>query len=678
MAENNINLFNKNFYCDDINSIIEIYQRKNDIYLFNNSIIFKSEKFMHPLFLNYNYCLFCYNKRKTKYFSQNLIKSHNNDMNSLNFMKIKNIKLKKPKNKKEKIVRRYIHSFEFEKNNNNRKRNQIENDSYLGSDTELYVNENIRNNGKNENIINKNKNNINNKYINNSNINKTSQYKLSKLNSVKSNISIERNNINQEQDKTINSKDFSNCSSNEMGLCGIKFSDNDYKAIIKPRKKTFNIPSYPIMKLKSEKINNNKILNIIEANKNDEAKNEMIAQKKKMNKSSDLLLNSEDITNYSPGYLSLLKNFALNSINKLRKSENLNNNRYSITKENLRRSKAENGNNNSYKIKNENCSICLGEIEEKFTLICGDFFCRECITQIIKNCLKDISKFEKICCPLCKEKIEDNTLKKLLSEEEFIFYKKTSIRIKGIKDKNLIPCPYPDCEGFAEKASSNKNIYCCQNNHVFCGKCMEVVDRKFLKEDENKHKCRYKNDINIKYLKSQKNIKRCPNCNCWVIKEIQRCNNMTCSNIWCQYQFCWICLRAYDENHYKNPLSMCFGFANSNSENNFTKGKGIRLIRCIIIFSIIIFIILPIILILFSFIAMVFYIVIFVLDGSALGYIKLKSKFAHRLFYRIAILFYICISFALIPIGYMSFGFIIIFIPAICLINKTKKENEYD
>jgi len=677
MAENNINLFNKNFYCNNINSIIEIYKRKNDIYLFNNSIIFRTEKFMHPLFLNYNYCLFCYNKRKTKYFSQNLIKSHNNDMNSLNFMKNKNIKLKKAKNKKEKLARRYIHSFEYVKNNNYKKQYQIENNSYFGSDTELYVNENIKNNGKKENQLSKKKSNINNIY-NNSDSNKILNNKLSKFNSVKSNISIERNNINQEQDKTINSKDFSNCSSNEMGLCGIKIPDNNYKAIKNPRKKTFNIPSYPITKLKSEQINNKYIININEAIKNEETNNQIFRQKKKLNKSSDLLLTSEDITNYSPGYLSLLKNFAINSINKLRRSENINNNNYDISIENQRRSKAENGQNSIYKIKNENCSICLGEIEEKFTLICGDFFCRECITQIIKNCLKDISKFDKICCPLCKENIEENTLKKLLSEEEFNFYKKTSIRIKGIRDKNLIPCPYPDCEGFAEKSSSNKNIYCCQNNHVFCGKCMEVVDRKFLKEDEDKHSCHYKNDINIKYLKSQKNIKRCPNCNCWVTKEIQRCNNMTCSNIWCQYQFCWICLRAYDENHYKNPLSMCFGFANSNSENNFTKGKGIRFIRCIIIFSIIIFIILPIILILFSFIAMLFYIVIFVLDGSALGYIKLKSKFAHRLFYKIAILFYICISLALIPIGYMSFVFIIIFIPIICLINKTKKENEYD
>ena len=53
MAENNINLFNKNFHCNNINSIIEIYERKNDIYLFNNSVIFRTEKYMHPLFLNY-------------------------------------------------------------------------------------------------------------------------------------------------------------------------------------------------------------------------------------------------------------------------------------------------------------------------------------------------------------------------------------------------------------------------------------------------------------------------------------------------------------------------------------------------------------------------------------------------------------------------------------------------
>ena len=73
MEKNNINIFNKNFVCENENSINDIYLKKNDIFLFNNEVIFKKEKYLHPLFLNYNYCLFCYNKRKTKYFMKNII-----------------------------------------------------------------------------------------------------------------------------------------------------------------------------------------------------------------------------------------------------------------------------------------------------------------------------------------------------------------------------------------------------------------------------------------------------------------------------------------------------------------------------------------------------------------------------------------------------------------------------
>ena len=232
---------------------------------------------------------------------------------------------------------------------------------------------------------------------------------------------------------------------------------------------------------------------------------------------------------------------------------------------------------------------------------------------------------------------------------------------------------------FAEKSSNNKNnIYFCQNNHAFCGKCKEVVPLKFLKEEENHHKCSNKNDENLKYFRSHKNIKKCPNCECWVKKEDTSCNNMTCSNIWCKFQFCWICGKAYDENHYKNPLSMCFGLAVTDTENDFTRGKGIRFIRCIFIFLVIILIILPIVIILFSIIEMFLYIIIFVLDGSALKYIKLKSRCAHRLFYKISILAYLCLSLALIPLGYISLALIVISTPFFLLIKRTKSDYEFD
>ena len=153
---------------------------------------------------------------------------------------------------------------------------------------------------------------------------------------------------------------------------------------------------------------------------------------------------------------------------------------------------------------------------------------------------------------------------------------------------------------------------------------------------------------------------------------------MTCSNIWCQFQFCWICGRAYDENHYKNPLSMCFGLATIDPENDFARGNGIRFIRCIFIFLLIIFVFLPFIIIFFSLIEMIIYIIVFVLDGSALKYIKLKTKYAHRLFYKISILIYFWLSLALIPVGYMSLVLLIISIPFIFLIKRFKREDDYD
>ena len=72
--------------------------------------------------------------------------------------------------------------------------------------------------------------------------------------------------------------------------------------------------------------------------------------------------------------------------------------------------------------KNDNCSICLQEIKEKFTLICGDFFCRECIRDTIITAIKEISNLDKLHCPTCNEHIEENTIKKLLTEEEFQTY----------------------------------------------------------------------------------------------------------------------------------------------------------------------------------------------------------------------------------------------------------------
>ena len=138
--EDNLTIFNANFECDDEEKIKYLYKTKKTIE--NNDIISKKivkEKYNHPLFLNYNYCLFCLERRKTKYNHKNL-----NDIHNITTIKTiaellekENIKLQIPKNKIEKLSkRRFIHSCEHIQ------KNIIEIKKYKESDTELYIEKN--------------------------------------------------------------------------------------------------------------------------------------------------------------------------------------------------------------------------------------------------------------------------------------------------------------------------------------------------------------------------------------------------------------------------------------------------------------------------------------------------------------------------------------------------------
>jgi len=325
-----------------------------------------------------------------------------------------------------------------------------------------------------------------------------------------------------------------------------------------------------------------------------------------------------------------------------------------------------------YYEKNEKCSICTCEIKDKFTLLCGDFFCRECIVNLLKESINDITIFNQLNCPLCKEPINENTIKFLLKGKTLQKYNKLKTRIEGLKNPNNIPCPYPDCEGFATKEEERNGTYKCQNNHIFCKKCLEVIE-------ETDHNCEKKDKYpeTTKYLNTNKNIRKCPKCRCWVKRDKKGCNYFKCINIWCNYEFCWICGNKYEPSHYRNPLSTCFRLQESEFQGRLIESNRIRRLRCILIILLLVLILLPIICIFFSFFGIILFVLYFYFDGKELRNARLKSKIAHKIFYVVYFLFIFFIALSLIPFGYMCLAVLIFAIPIIIIVKKVRKK-KYD
>ena len=715
-----INLFNKNFKSNDVKNILKIYKKDISLIEYFKDINLKEEKFQHPLFINYNYCLLCGERRKTKYYSQNIISSHMEleDKNLGQYLLNNNIKIRQIKNKREKITkRRFIHSY---KNSNSK--NSLDNLAYCDTDTELYI------------------------------------YKKKQIKNCKTKITNMKNNLKtnfdeiQKLKKSLIDKDYKE-TTNKKNLKQFKniYDDIDNYNDISPKKSSLISKSSERKINLDNSINIKKGINIDEEEIKTDINNENDFSANKNNFIIDIKQNDEFISKKfkqiknrnNKSQPNLLETSSFNSefklgnitINKNENDKNINKNNEIITLEKREKDRVLNENNKLFNVinetkkffgfgkknttdlkgrtlsnnydehdknffrkssykdkmkqkkinfleKNDNCSICLQEIKEKFTLICGDFFCRDCIRDTIITAIKEISNLDQLHCPTCKERIEENTIKKLLTDKEFQTYQNLITKIEGLKNHHYIPCPYPDCPGWKDDTTnSHINIVYCQYEHTFCKKCLEIVDKSY-RRNHSEHKCysgiTEEEEETMQFFKENKNFRKCPNCQSMVVKEGVVCNNMTCTNVWCGYEFCWICNRKYDDSHYKNPLSMCFGLQQMNSEGKLAKYKRVRFFRCIFIFLLIIFVILPVIILFFSLFEVCLFIITFVLDGSFMKNIKLKPLIMHKFFYKIVYSFFIMIGIAYIPIGYISLVVFSFALPVICILHKLQIKNDED
>ena len=207
------------------------------------------------------------------------------------------------------------------------------------------------------------------------------------------------------------------------------------------------------------------------------------------------------------------------------------------------------------------CALCYEDIENinEVKLRCGHYFCKDCWIDYLKEKITN-ANVSKISCMQnkCQTILEDKFIKDILKDNQELidkydkFYKRKKMLEQSDKIKS---CPFPDCEGYAEKNGKNKYVK-CNFGHEFCFECGNAP--------HGKKKCSDMMDKEFEEWRKQRIVKRCPYCRMWTEKN-EGCNHMTC--VECKFQWCWLCQKPYGPNHFNEGMCKGLQFYSEKDQN---------------------------------------------------------------------------------------------------------------
>jgi IBR domain, a half RING-finger domain len=202
------------------------------------------------------------------------------------------------------------------------------------------------------------------------------------------------------------------------------------------------------------------------------------------------------------------------------------------------------------------CKICINKSTDYYTLDCSHHFCVTCLSMVMQTYV-DTSKVlpDDMTCPECAVPLKENVIKKFLSFENY--EKLIALRYK-IKYQLLaaqgkaIPCPVPDCIGYAHIIPTEKITACNKCRCTLCCLCKSAVHPGLTCEESLKNG----SDSALEDLILSQNWKKCPTCGV-PVEKIDGCQFLYCDSQICRgvNNLCYICGRFVIEDqhfsHYK-------------------------------------------------------------------------------------------------------------------------------
>lgn len=214
------------------------------------------------------------------------------------------------------------------------------------------------------------------------------------------------------------------------------------------------------------------------------------------------------------------------------------------------------------------CKICYDEYFKHEDIYefdeCAHTYCRECLKGYFETNINEGAVLDLNCpCPGCETEVDIEDIRFLCDYDTVAKYERFVVIASLKADPNTRWCPGPNCvNGIKVGTPPPTWLHCTLCNLDFCYTCLQnkhegtecskaaLAALAARKEEEDKALESFK-----KWAEEhQARVKPCPLCHTF-IEKTEGCNHMTCGNISCRHQFCWLCLGNYDNGNHFNDFT---------------------------------------------------------------------------------------------------------------------------